>query len=53
MSRIARAVEERLSIIDPDHAADYARNADALDKELHKLDRSFRQVWRTVCGPSS
>jgi zinc transport system substrate-binding protein len=42
MSRIARAVQEQLSAIDPDHAADYARNADALDKELTSLDESFR-----------
>ena len=42
VSRIARAVEERLSAIDPDHAADYAGNAAALDNELRSLDRSFR-----------
>jgi zinc transport system substrate-binding protein len=42
MSRIARAVQEQLTTIDPDHAADYARNADALDKELTSLDESFR-----------
>ena len=40
---IARAVEERLSTLDPDHAADYAHNADALDEELDSLDRSFRK----------
>jgi zinc transport system substrate-binding protein len=42
MSRIARAVQEQLSTIDPDHAADYASNADVLDKELTSLDESFR-----------
>ena len=48
VSRIARTVEERLSTIDPDHAADYAGNADTLVKELHNLDRSFR-VGLTHC----
>jgi zinc transport system substrate-binding protein len=43
VTRIARAVEERLSRIDPDHAADYARNADRLVHQLNNLDRSFRQ----------
>ncbi len=42
MSRIARSVQEQLSTIDPDHAADYTSNADALDKELTSLDESFR-----------
>ena len=40
--RIAAAVEERLVTIDPDHAADYQRNASALKKELRILDQSFR-----------
>src|SRR5215211_2909597 len=39
VSRIARTVQERLSTLDPDHAADYAQNADALDEELDSLDR--------------
>jgi zinc transport system substrate-binding protein len=43
VSRIARTVQERLSTLDPDHAADYAHNADALDEELDSLDRSFRK----------
>ena len=42
VSRIARAVEQRLSTIDPDHAADYGRNADTLVKELDDLDQTFR-----------
>ena len=42
LSPIARAVAERLSTLDPDHAADYAHNADALDEQLVRLDRSFR-----------
>jgi zinc transport system substrate-binding protein len=42
MSRIARVVEKRLMTIDPDHAADYAHNADALNRQLRSLDRSFR-----------
>lgn len=43
VSRIARTVQERLSTLDPDHAADYGHNADALDEELDSLDRSFRK----------
>jgi zinc transport system substrate-binding protein len=42
VSRIAGAVEERLVIIDPDHAADYRRNARRLEQELRGLDRSYR-----------
>jgi zinc transport system substrate-binding protein len=42
VSRIAGAVEERLTAIDPAHAVDYKRNASALNKELTSLDRSFR-----------
>jgi zinc transport system substrate-binding protein len=42
VSRIARAVEQRLSTIDPDHATDYGRNADVLVKELDNLDQTFR-----------
>jgi zinc transport system substrate-binding protein len=42
LGRIARAVENQLSAIDPDHAADYTRNAALLDKDLRRLDRSFR-----------
>jgi zinc transport system substrate-binding protein len=42
VSRIARAVQQRLSSLDPDHAGDYAQNTDTLDQELGSLDRSFR-----------
>lgn len=42
VSRIAGAVEARLVIIDPDHAADYRRNARELKQELRGLDRSYR-----------
>jgi zinc transport system substrate-binding protein len=42
LDRIARVVAKRLSTIDPDHAAEYARNAATLDKQLRTLDRSFR-----------
>jgi zinc transport system substrate-binding protein len=41
LSRIARAVAQRLSTIDPTHASDYERNADTLVKDLNDLDRSF------------
>jgi zinc transport system substrate-binding protein len=39
-------VEQRLLIIDPAHAADYARNAGALQQDLRRLDRSFRSGLR-------
>jgi zinc transport system substrate-binding protein len=39
---IAREVKNRLSIIDPDHAADYAHHAAELSKDLRRLDRAFR-----------
>ena len=42
LSRIAGAVEARLVIIDPDHAADYRRNARELEQELRGLDLSYR-----------
>jgi zinc transport system substrate-binding protein len=35
-------VAKRLATIDPDHAAEYARNAATLGKQLRTLDRSFR-----------
>jgi zinc transport system substrate-binding protein len=46
VSRIAQAVESRLVIIDPAHAADYARNTRMLEQDLRKLDRSFRTGLR-------
>jgi zinc transport system substrate-binding protein len=46
VSRIARAVEGQLVIIDPAHAADYARNTRMLDQDLRKLDRAFRTGLR-------
>jgi zinc transport system substrate-binding protein len=42
LSPIARAVEEQLSRIDPDHAADYAHNTETLVTRLESLDSSFR-----------
>jgi zinc transport system substrate-binding protein len=42
LTRIARAVEEQLSRIDPDHAADYAHNSMTLVTRLETLDGSFR-----------
>ena len=41
LGQIARVVQQRLSIIDPDHATDYARNAATLNRQLRSLDRSF------------
>jgi zinc transport system substrate-binding protein len=42
LSRIARAVEEQLSRIDPDHAAEYAHNTKTLVTRLADLDKSYR-----------
>lgn len=42
LSRIARAVDEQLSRIDPDHAADYAHNTERLLTRLGSLDAAFR-----------
>ncbi|MFC7625301.1 metal ABC transporter substrate-binding protein [Microlunatus sp. GCM10028923] len=41
MVTIAKALAERLAAIDPDHAADYTANADALAKELTGLDQEY------------
>jgi zinc transport system substrate-binding protein len=40
--RITGVIQERLSTIDPDHAADYRHNADSLNEQLRSLDQSFR-----------
>jgi zinc transport system substrate-binding protein len=41
MVPVAEAVADRLSELDPDHAADFAANADALVAELEELDTAF------------
>ncbi|MDI1466388.1 metal ABC transporter substrate-binding protein [Catellatospora sp. KI3] len=41
LAAIAGTVSGRLSQLDPDHAADYADNADALLQELTKLDGEY------------
>jgi len=41
MAQITRAVEQRLSVVDPDHLADFKQNADALVAELEALDQEF------------
>jgi zinc transport system substrate-binding protein len=46
VSVIARTVQERLSTLDPDHAAEYSRNTDGLHEQLVSLDRSFRTGLR-------
>jgi zinc transport system substrate-binding protein len=43
LSRIAGAVDEQLSRIDPDHAADYAHNTERLLTRLGSLDSAFRR----------
>ncbi len=42
MITITQAVARQLSSADPDHAADYAGNASALEAQLTELDTSFR-----------
>ncbi len=42
MATLAGAVRDRLSAVDPDHAADYAAGAAALVAELGTLDEEFR-----------
>jgi zinc transport system substrate-binding protein len=46
VAAIARTVQERLSTLDPDHAAEYSRNTDTLQKQLVSLDRSFHAGLR-------
>ncbi|GAA1432116.1 zinc ABC transporter substrate-binding protein [Microlunatus lacustris] len=41
MATITGAVRDQLSALDPDHAADYAANATALEGELGTLDQEF------------
>jgi len=43
MVTIADAIRDRLMAADPDHAADYRRNAAALDTELSALDRAYAE----------
>ncbi len=42
MVTLAGAVRDQLSDLDPEHAADYQRNAAALEAELTTLDQDFR-----------
>ena len=41
MITVADEVEERLSAADPDHASDFAANAQRLERELSQLDTAF------------
>ena len=47
MIAVARAVEERLSDADPDHASDFAANARRLERELTRLDTAFTDGTKT------
>jgi zinc transport system substrate-binding protein len=42
LATIGSAVAERLSAVDPEHAADYAANADALEQDLTALGEEYR-----------
>lgn len=41
LATVGKALAERLGSLDPDHAADYTRNADALAADLTGLDEEF------------
>lgn len=47
MITIAQAVAERLTTIDPDHAADYASNVASLKAELTTLDTAYAAGLKT------
>jgi zinc transport system substrate-binding protein len=42
LATIGSAVAERLSAVDPEHAADYAANAEALEQDLTALGEEYR-----------
>jgi zinc transport system substrate-binding protein len=50
LSDVARDVAAELSDADPDHAADYAANAEALVAELHTLDEDYRRTLAPCAG---
>lgn len=43
MVKLAAAVEEQLSAVDPKHTADYRRNLAALRTDLHAVDEAYRK----------
>jgi zinc transport system substrate-binding protein len=47
MVTVTRAVEKRLSEADPDHASDFAANAQRLERELTQLDTAFADGLKT------
>jgi zinc transport system substrate-binding protein len=47
MITVAHEVEKRLSDADPDHASDFAANAQRLDRELTRLDTAFSDGLKT------
>ncbi|WP_129787953.1 metal ABC transporter substrate-binding protein [Promicromonospora panici] len=50
LSDVARDVAAELSDADPDHAADYAANAEALVTELRALDEDYREALAQCAG---
>jgi zinc transport system substrate-binding protein len=42
LALLARAVADRLALVDPPHAPQYRANADELVHQLHQLDQEFR-----------
>jgi len=50
LSDVARDVAAELSDADPDHAADYAANAEALVAELRALDGDYRAALARCAG---
>jgi zinc transport system substrate-binding protein len=53
VSRIARTVQERLSTLDPDHAAITGTTPTALTKSWTVLIGRSAKAWRAAYGPSS
>lgn len=50
LADVARDVADELSAADPDHAADYAANAEALVTELDALDQEYRDGLAQCAG---
>lgn len=42
MTKVAQAVRNQLSDIDPRHAADYRKNFDTFRKQMHELDAAYQ-----------
>jgi len=50
LKTLAQTIAETLQRVDPDHAADYARNLEALLGDLESLDRALREQLAPFAG---